>query len=210
MAASLKSFFLDCSSVAASNQELPPEWNTVLTRGPSEAGKHVADLLELAADSTIRERLRRSSEIGVFAPKRKRDARNRRTWRLGLLERLEPLIFYMPSVEYMYDDEEECPPEYIRLVRHMGALRFGVSSGRLLWPSQITAVSRQIRDTLDSGHAVTAFYDHETGDYDCWTQSADREYYTFDHESRELSKLGLGRFGSWFELRFATERSEGV
>jgi hypothetical protein len=170
-------------------------WQSASHIEPAEVGESLSDTLGLSQQSLARSTLKSAVRCGVLTPKRTRDRNNSLMWRFLIAwDDRHFLTFHHPT---MQTSLLACnhPPQYDVLVSEWGALRFGRLSGSILWPHEVVSLRNELKIE------AYPFFDHATGDYDCWDEHDPTEVYTFDHERGILDLTSGGTFGMWFEAR---------
>lgn len=113
------------------------------------------------------------------------------------------LLFSSPQGAQTHSNHEY-PSEYIAILQELGPCQFSVNSGSLLDLAQINERANVITGTVidqDDVGLVLPFFDHRTGDYDCWRNKSHRDVWFFDHEAATLTRCFAGKFPEWFEWR---------
>jgi len=196
----LPGMFPECSVRSDPASDFPSAWNQMLADGPNHAGNRVSDRFELPQGSNTRAMLSDVVEIGVLVPRKKKDSKNQCTWRLCLLLPHEHAVFfYFPAMQFL-SAQFESPAQYREVATCLGALQFSRFSGRLIWPTFVEEKSRQISQLCS--RRVIPFFNHLTGDYDCWVDDGFSDTWSYDHETCRLNLYSTGGFAQWFDKRF--------
>jgi len=114
------------------------------------------------------------------------------------------MLFDAPSSEY-FDSGTSSPDEYLKVIRSLGACHFTQFSGHILWPPLIAQVGHEIASLLHDHTTpsdIKPFFDHQTGDYDCWMDTNYDNVFYFAHETIAMKHYSQGGFANWFEKRF--------
>jgi hypothetical protein len=113
------------------------------------------------------------------------------------------LVFCAASPDFL-NFQQDLPEEFRKIAADLGSLHFSQFSGHLIWPSFIpeTSCELQTRFDLDPAEPVSAFFDHHTGDYDCWKAHDSFDAWYLDHETATMSLYSTGGFPQWLEKRF--------
>jgi hypothetical protein len=184
---------------------MPLEWARLISTPNREHLERLGAILGLAEQSVARRALASCHDVGMLVPKRQRDKGNRRMWELGLLyDSVHAMLFSFPDSEFLQGCTD-VSPQYFHALSTLGAFRFHQDSGRVIWPFVIPKISNNLAAAMgdQQPRSITPFYDHLTGDYDCWL---DRDFDTtwhYAHETQRLTRYASGCFGVWIERRFS-------
>jgi hypothetical protein len=191
--------------VVSSPTEAPcAKWSQLLSMERVSARSAIADSVGIPTSSTLGQLIRCDGELGLLIPKRRRD-RNRSQMR-ALAIQLTPkyaMLFYRPAGE-AFRETSLVPEAYLTLSREMGICRFTQYSGALLWPWEAAEAKVQISGLLKNRSEYTEsipFFDHGTGDFDCFSDSTGGDVVCFLHERGEFVPVISGPFTNWFEYR---------
>lgn len=200
----LDSLFPDYEMLSSSIDRLPNEWNRLLAIGRGPAMAEVCECIGLERGSRTWQLLAAEREWGILVPKRKRSRNRVHMWRLALQISDELATYFTPI------SSTRCLGEYprglIALSELIGVCHFTQYGECLLTTEQIDAVSHEVNARMAfedrREDVLTAFFDHGTGDYDCW-RGADRlNVFYYDHETCDLSLFCSNGFAQWFDKRF--------
>ncbi|MBY0371055.1 hypothetical protein K2X33_10235 [bacterium] len=202
---SIETLFPMCDVVRTASDELPTDWNESLSLPKQQALNRISDFMCLAASSPMRRLMAASLEIGAIVPRGKKGRHDKRLWKLGILySQSRVLLFSFPHTDFLRRTIE-MPSQYRELVSKLGAFGLDQYSGQSIWPSAMEKLCADIRLFLSapsSAKILVPFYDHKTGDFDCWLNGEADEVWTFDHESCVLHLYCAGGFSAWIEKRF--------
>jgi hypothetical protein len=190
--------------VAGSRDDISPAWKRVLEMDNESARRAIIGMLGLPSDTRGARVIERGGEVALLVPKRKRDARNPRMWSLAIqLNDRYAMTFNNPSSE-LVPKIGGLPDVYVDLVSGIGVCQFTQSSGRMIWPARIPDVQQRIHPLLSvalQNSEALPFYDHITGDFDCFVGDRPIEIVSFYHERGDFEHLLTGAFWEWLERR---------
>lgn len=184
---------------------VPAVWAHLLTVPRAAALCSIADCLGLTEASQMRGDILGAADLGIAAPRRRRDRRDTRLWTLAILHApFRTMLFGCPVDAFLASDVV-LPEPYTRIIRNLGNLRFERYSGQLMWPASIEKAASDIdlaMATSASPSPLVPFYDHKTGDFDCWLGKEYDTVYVYSHESHGYEEYSAGGFVSWMEKRY--------
>jgi hypothetical protein len=202
---SLDRLFPDHEIYRSLHPDVPSLWRHLIALPLQEALVLVGEYLSITEPSRMYRTIGAATDLGILAPRRKRERRNARTWTLAVLYApSRALLFGCPTPDLLYSTFD-LPREYIEVVTKLGNMRFDQHAGVLIWPAFVEKTANDICLAQSDSSPVPPlmpFYDHKTGDFDCWL---DREFTTsfvFNHESCKLQKYCDGGFVTWMQQRF--------
>lgn len=197
----LDSLFSGCDVIRDLSTDVPSVWHDLLAIPRRAALLLITESLGLSQGSCLSDAIVSSGDFGVIAPRRRRDRLDSRMWTLAIMySQSHSLLFNCPASDFL-----KCsmgtPYTYLRVVTQLGSLRFDKYSGHLIWPAMMQQIASDIHLVTDS-HDVLPYFDHKTGDYDCWLDGDYSTTYFFNHETVSFNKYSQGEFGTWLEKRF--------
>ncbi|QDU95671.1 hypothetical protein [Lignipirellula cremea] len=200
----LENIFPDFEVIREPTEGFPPEWNRLLGMSPVASLSAICDCMGLGAETKVRSIVTSSSDIAILRPKRKRDKNLPYFRRLGVTTAADLAMYFTPPAKV--ETTHRYPPGYTTLVESIGPLYFTQFGGNILSPLQIQNAREQIRTSIEFEgsirNSLVPFYDHETGDFDCWQDDDCMECVFFDHETQDLTFISRGEFSNWIEKRF--------
>jgi hypothetical protein len=155
--------------------------------------------------SGVRRTLLGAVDVAALLPKGARRRRDKRTWRLAIQLTDDHVFLFNAPVPEFLRASAGLPATYVRLVSALGTFGFSRFSGRTIWPNLIWPTSKDVERALRDAamfSPVMAFYDHGTGDYDCWVGGSYTAVWSYDHEDSTLVRYSTGGLVGWFEKRF--------
>jgi hypothetical protein len=185
--------------------EFPEAWRVILAAPESEAMNELRALLGIVQTSEVWTRIAAATEIGVLIPKRKRERGDHRLWQLAVAYAgYHAMSFAYPSSEFL-TTSQQLPADYVRVVSMLGALQFDSHLGRTIWPCRIEECGMQLStsESIVGRYHLIPFFDHGTGDFDCWTDTRFDTVVTFDHERSNVQPCCNGNFPVWLTHRFS-------
>ncbi len=181
--------------VGAAHLSLPEAWRPLLALAPNDAGRAIAERIGLDAEHEAAAMLASAIHVGVLVPKRKR-AKDRDA-RLALFVTARHAVLFRPPEESSARFSEG----YNRVLTTLGPCEPSQVSGRMLSRSELDEACDYVRERVENNDgtigAITAFYDHGTGDYDFWLDGEWDQAYWLDHETGEYEPSHRGGFASW-------------
>lgn len=202
---SLSHLFQDHEIIRDGTSEVPALWSHLLRGSRDVALSWISDCMGLNESSRMGKSVRDALDLGIIAPRRRRDKQSVRLWTLAVMySPTQALLFDCPSQDVIYASIT-LPGQFVRIAVSLGSLRFDLYSGHVLWPAGVETVASNISQAIGESIPsirVIPFYDHGTGDFDCWLENDFDSTVTYYHETctyREYSKLG---FVGWMERRF--------
>jgi hypothetical protein len=183
---------------------LPPDWSRLLTMSRGDALGDIADCIGLGQRSQTRGQILGATELAILIPRRKKDSRSPKTWTLAVqFEDTLAMLFNLPSAE-MLKTSTGLPASYLETVSRLGACHVNQFSGHLIWPWFVERTAHEIASSITdaSQRHIVPFYDHHTGDYDCWLSEDFGAVWCFEHEKCSFRPYTVGGFGEWFDKTF--------
>lgn len=199
----LEEVFPDCDVYRDPSAIEAGRWEELFRLPLPQALQRINELLELPSSSTTAKAIVGSTDIGLLLPKRASVRRRPGTKRLAVqYGARHVMLFHSPR-----EDRLICGlslnESYLSVVAKLGAWQFSQTSGRLVWPSVIESLVTRL--SAQQPHNLLPFFDHGTGDYDCWANDDLDVAWYFDHETESVTDLGTRGFGAWCDRRFADQ-----
>ena len=183
---------------------IPSLWGHLLSLPRQQALSSVAETLGVGELSRMSMSVRSAIDFGIVAPSRRRGRKDARMWTLAVLyDPSRALLFGYPAADAV-STTINLPREYLQVVSKLGNMRFDQHSGVLIWPAFIEQTANDIRlARMDANETLLMpFFDHKSGDYDCWLNRDFGNAFFFDHESCTLEEYCDGGFTTWMQQRF--------
>jgi hypothetical protein len=185
--------------------DLPTAWGYLISVPRHDALLMITGCLGLTESSDMGKAIIGALDFGFIAPRRHRERRDIRLWSLAIMyEPSRALLFGCPTADCLMHGRH-LPSDYLEIVTRLGNLRFDVHSGVLIWPALVESMANHIALAMSDGipaKDLLPFYDHKTGDYDCWLSNDFARSYTFNHERCDLQEFCDGGLVGWMQKRF--------
>ena len=178
-------------------------WCYLLSIELNQIGREVIALTGIS-NETLKNVLSSTKDVAVLVPKRKKDKRNPKMRKLALLFSNFCMTFSAPLPDLL-NNSSYYPIQYQDIIRKIGIVKFTQFSGTLLWPHLIPQVSQRLLSVANRNNEIVVFFDHHTGDYDCWLDGDFNDVWTYNHETNSFDYFSGGGFAGWFEKRMLTE-----
>jgi hypothetical protein len=196
--------FPDTDLVRSPVPGTPPLWQELFSTQREIGLAHLADAMSLPSQSTFRQTIMCAQDFAMVLPRRKRQKKQIRMWYLAVQYSPSQALFFHPPTPQLLACRDEFSEEYQRIISSLGSLRFSESSGHLMCPSFIAEDSANLQQRYGRAwpEPVHAFFDHHTGDYDCWKGRDFGKVWYLDHETGEMTLYSTGGFPVWLEKMF--------
>jgi hypothetical protein len=202
---SLNQLFSSHEIIRSPSTEIPPPWDHLFSMKIEQALTWVTDCLNLSESSRMASKLKSATDFGVVAPARRRERAHARMWTLAIMYApTRALLFGCPTSNFL-STGLDLPLQYLQVVTKLGNMRFDQYSGVLMWPAFIEKTSADICLATSGSLSMIRpipFFDHRSGDFDCWNDRAFATSFVFSHESGAYEKYSDAGFSGWMEKRF--------
>jgi len=192
--------------IRSPSSEVPTIWSHLVSAKPDNAFDWIVGCLGLPKSSTMAQSIRAATDLGIVIPRKKRDRRIASLWTLAVMYTASRALLFSCPDPTKFATDLVLPGDYLNVVANLGALRFHQSSGDLVWPAGVRSISSQLcvaTSGLHSDPTPYPFYDHHTGDFDCWLDCNFSTAFVFNHESSQYYKYCDGGFSEWMHRRFS-------
>jgi hypothetical protein len=190
--------------IRTGQQDVPIIWRSLLAVSVTEAVARVCEILQLRGDSPLSKALSSAHDFAAVAPARRRDRAKFHMWRFAIIySQHQTFQFYCPRDDFPVNTLR-VDEHYARIVTLLGIFQFHVASGIVMWPLESQRTAELL--TVQTGIELIPFYNHKTGDFDCWTPGSFDTTFTFSHETNSVSEYSRGGFAAWIEKRFCDDQ----